>query len=246
MLIIILSAVALLIIISSIIGVSAYKQQAAQHVAATNTALTGTAHTQATGTVVAQASATALAKANPYSPTMQTLVSTTLTGSQDITDWDNNTTCMYKQGYVISTTNGQLVSCNYNKNVGADYTAEMDVNINNDNAEGGMILRETADTIEILYIDKGLVALQVFDSVKTQNILLKNASAPIAVNVDALVAVVVNHGVMTVFVNHEQALTIDDNRADIGQTYPFALLATSINNKGASTATYKNVRLWTV
>src|SRR5438876_7958343 len=128
----IVSVVVVLILISSIIGFAVSRQQSADHAAATSTAATGTAivaaaNAHTTATVVAQASATAQAKANPYSPTMPTLNSVTLTGPQDIANWDSNASCTYKQGYVISTSDGQLNSCNYNSNVGADYTAEVSV-----------------------------------------------------------------------------------------------------------------------
>lgn len=247
----IVSVVVVLILVSSIIGFAVSKQQSTDHANATSTAAVGTAvvvaaNAHATATVVAQASATAQAKANPYSPTMPTLLTVTLTGPQDITNWDSNASCTYKQGYVITTTDGQLSSCNYNSTVGSDYTAEVSVTLNNADSQGGMILRQTTNSLEILYIEKGQVTLQLFDNLKKQNVLLKNANAPITTNVSTVVAAVVDHGILKVFVNHTETLTIDDNRADITQGFSFALMDASVNNAGPSTATYSNLRLWTV
>jgi hypothetical protein len=248
----IVSAVVVLIMLSSIIGFAVYKQQSAAHAAATSTAaagtaraqVTGTANAQATGTIVAQASATAQARANPYSSTMPTLNAITLTSQQDATNWDSNTSCTYNQGYVISTTNGQLDSCNYNNTLGADYTAEVSVTINNTNSQAGMILRQNTNTLEILYIEKGQLTLQLFDNVNKVNTIIKTASAPITPTVSALVAVVMDHGVLKAFVNHTNALTIDDSRADIAQSSPFALMEGSTNTV-ASSSIYSNLRLWT-
>jgi hypothetical protein len=248
----IVSAVVVLILLSSIIGFAVYKQQSAAHAAATSTAaagtaraqVTGTANAQATGTVVAQASATAQARANPYSSTMPTLNAITLTSQQDAANWDSNASCTYNQGYVISTTNGQLDSCNYNNTLGADYTAEVSVTINNTNSQAGMILRQTTNSLEILYIEKGQLTLQLFDNVNKVNVIIKTASAPITPNVSVLVAVVVDHGVLKAFVNHTDALTIDDSRADIAQSSSFALMEGSTNTV-ASSSLYSNLRLWT-
>jgi hypothetical protein len=248
----IVSAVVVLILLSSIIGFAVYKQQSAAHASATSTAaagtanaqVTGTANAQATGTVVAQVSATAQAKANPYSSTMPTLNAVTLTSQQDTTNWDSNANCTYNQGYVISTTNGQLDSCNYNNTLGADYTAEVSVTINNTNSQAGMILRQNTNALEILYIENGKLTLQLFDTVNKVNTIIKTATAPITPNVSALVAVVVDHGVLKAFVNHTNALTIDDNRADIAQSSSFALLEGSTNTV-ASSSIYSKVRFWT-
>src|ERR1019366_10228743 len=248
----IVSAVVVLILLSSIIAFTVYKQQSAAHAPATSTAaagtaraqVTGTANAQATGTIVAQASATAQARANPYSSTMPTLNAITLTSQQDAANWDSNASCTYNQGYVISTTNGQLDSCNYNNTLGADYTAEVSVTINNTNSQAGMILRQNTNTLEILYIEKGQLTLQRFDNVNKVNVIIKTASAPITPNVSALVAVVVDHGLLKAFVNHTDTLTINDSRADIAQSSSFALMEGSTNT-AASSSIYSNLRLWT-
>lgn len=246
----IVAAIIALIVISSIIGFAVIRQQSIAHTNATatassSTATVGTANAYATSTVVAQASATAQARANPYSPTMPTLSATTLTSAQDTANWDSNANCTYKQGYVISTTDGQLNSCNYNGTSDADYTAEVSITLNNSNSQGGMILRQTTTALEILYVERGQVTLQLYDSQKKQNVILKTASAPITPGTSALVAAVVDHGTLKVFVNHAQALSIDDNRADIAQGYSFALMDGSTDS-AASSATYNNLRLWTV
>jgi hypothetical protein len=220
---------------------------------------TGTAHAQVTGTALTQTHLTATAIAegeNPYPPHQGTLaLNDPLKDNSHGNNWaegsTNSTgTCQFKDGaYHVSESNTQ--SAQFCASVSSDfsnfaYEVQMTI-IQGDG--GGIMFRADSVNGKFYYFflsGDGTYAFLLYTDLTHPKILSENVTSAInrGMNKANLIAAQANGNAITLYINHQQIVSVNDSTYSHGK---IGLIANPyITNGHATEIAYSNARVWTL
>jgi len=257
--VVVLTTVALLVILASALGFFIIRSN--QVASANNIDTTATANAQASSTALTLATqevinATATANTDPYSNGTLAFYDPLINNSQG-NQWDEGADnsfgggCQFADGgYDVSQTKSdRFFQClaeadidNFN-----NFTFEVQMSINQGDC-GGMVFRENSTNGELYFFricQDGTYQLARYNDFTGKNTVILGSGSSVEIaqglNQINIIAVVANGGSITLYVNHQEIDSVNDNMYSNGRV---GLIA--VNSSYSTKVEYNNAKIWTL